>query len=76
MVVNENLFKLSGLPKHIGDKITFKVENSPNRHGKIVEFLIYSEENTITVIGYKVKCKNNSFRNVLFNDVIHDQDIS
>lgn len=69
--MNENLFKIE-LPKYIGDKITFKVENSPNRHGKIIGFLTYSEGNTVVIKGYKAKCKNAAFRSVLFDEIIED----
>lgn len=69
--MNKDLFKIK-LPKHIGDKVTFKVENSPDRHGKIIDFLTRSEGNTVIVTGYKVKCKNASIRRVLFNDVIEN----
>lgn len=69
--MNKNLFKME-LPKYIGDKITFKVENSPNRHGRIIEFLTCSEGNTVVVTGYKVKCKNASIRSVIFDEIIED----
>lgn len=65
---NKSLFKIE-LPKYIGDKITFKVENSPNRHGKIIDFLTLSEGNTVVVVGYKVKCKNSSIRSIYFDMV-------
>jgi len=69
--LDKDLFKIE-LPKYIGDKITFKVENSPIRHGKIIEFLTRSEGNAVIVTGFKVKCKNASIRNVLFDDIIED----
>ena len=69
--MNKKIYKLE-LPKSIGESITFKVENSPYRHGKIIDFLTHSEENIISVIGYKVKCKN-STRSVLFDEIIEDQ---
>ena len=71
--MNENLFKID-LPKCIGEKITFKVENSPNRHGKIIGFLTYSESNNLHVIGYKVKCKNGASRGVRFEQIIEEME--
>lgn len=68
---NKNLFKIE-LPKSIGTRIAFKTENSPNRHGQIIDFLTRSEGNAVIVVGYKVKCKNSSIRVVYFNEIIED----
>jgi len=67
--MDKNAFKIE-LPNSIGNKITFKVENSPTRHGKIIDFVTRSEGNTVSVVGYKVKCKNSSTRIVYFDEVI------
>lgn len=69
--MNKKIYKIE-LPKYIGEHITFKVENSPNRHGKIIDFSTHSGENAIVIIGYKVKCKNGSTRSVLFDEIIED----
>lgn len=60
------------MPYSIGDTISFKVENSPIRHGRILEFVSSSEGNMVIITGCIVKCKNASRRYVDFLDIIKD----
>lgn len=69
--MNNKNFKIE-LPRAIGDKITFYVENSPTRHGVIKTFISRNEENSIEIIGYRVRCKNGSRRIVYINEIIEE----
>lgn len=65
------MFKLE-LPYCIGENITFKVDNSPDRHGKVIDFISFSYNNTINITGCKVKCKNGVVKYVNFKDILGD----
>lgn len=65
----DNSFEIK-LPYSIGEMIAFHVENSPIIHGKIVDFVMESQHNTVKIVGCKIKTKNSSTRTVYFHQII------
>lgn len=60
------------MPCSVGDMISFRVENSPIRHGRVLKFVLSSSGNMAIITGCIVKCKNAAERYVSFKDIIAD----